>query len=158
MVEKVGVDLDDLDRELLYMMISGSSNAEMAAKTKKPLSTIQRRTRRILEKKLLLTNPRINYKKFGFKNGLLHVYVKNGDAAEIARIIWKLDGIILRVSLHIGNSDIIVEYACKDSEDLVNLITQIKKMDGIDRIVWSEEVLEIDGEPARSIIPKIQAD
>jgi len=152
------INLDELDKQIIHLMLSGHSNVEMAAKTKKPLSTIQRRSRKIIEKELLLTNPRVNYKKFGYKNGLLHVYLKDGDASQIAQAIWELDGIILKVSVHIGNSDIIVEYACKDTQDLMNLISQIKKIGGIEKVVWSEEVFEIRTEKARAVIPRVPSD
>jgi hypothetical protein len=44
------------------------------------------------------------------------------------------------VSIHIGNSDIIAPYACKGTVELFDLLAKIKAVQGVNRIVWSEEV------------------
>ena len=44
------------------------------------------------------------------------------------------------VSLHAGNSDIIGFFLYKNTEQVLRLIDEVKKLEGIDNVVWSEEV------------------
>jgi hypothetical protein len=83
-----------------------------------------------------------NYKKYGFKIGLLHIYLENGDTDSIEEKIVKINGISC-VSIHIGNSDIVARYACRNSQELLALIAEIKKIHGVLRIVRSEQVREL---------------
>lgn len=55
--------------------------------------------------------------------------------------VSKLKGVVL-LEVHIGNSDIIAGVIYKEGKDLLNLISSIKKMAGVERIVWSERILE----------------
>ena len=75
------------------------------------------------------------------KTGLLHIYLKNGNIEEMAKLIYELDG-ITSVEIHIGNSDILGNVIYNDSTELLNLITKIKSTNGVDRIVWSERVYQ----------------
>jgi hypothetical protein len=42
--------------------------------------------------------------------------------------------------IHIGNSDVVGEFVYEDSEQLVDLISKVKELENIERVVWSEEV------------------
>lgn len=57
-----------------------------------------------------------------------------------------MDG-VLSASVHVGNSDIVSEFVYEDSEQLVDTISKIKHMDGVDRVLWSEEVYEVPVDP-----------
>ena len=58
----------------------------------------------------------------------------------------------MSVSIHIGNSDIVAEYACRDSTGLMGLLAQIKGVPTVGRIVWSEEVSVMEREKKTPII------
>jgi len=122
-------------------MILNKTNKQISSQLNLPLSTIQRRTRILLTSGLVKSQVQINYHKFGFKTGLLHVYLKDGNIEEMAKMIYELDG-ITSVEIHIGNSDILGNVIYKDSNELLNLITTIKSKNGVERIVWSERVYE----------------
>ena len=117
--------IDSLDAKILELMVFGSSNQEIAEKLRRPLSTVQRRTRDLHQSGIIQTRYEIDYKKFGYKMGLIHIYLKNGDSAIVAEKVGRLDG-ILDVSVHIGNSDLIAKYACKNTETLLTLLAGIK--------------------------------
>ncbi|MEO9295689.1 MAG: Lrp/AsnC family transcriptional regulator [Nitrososphaera sp.] len=134
--------MDDLDLELIPLLMAGLDSKEIAKKMQKPLSTIQRRKRVLFERGLLELRVIPNYKKLGFKRGLLHVYVSNGDAQLIGEKLVGLKGII-SASLHIGNSDIVGEFVYRDSSEILSLISDVKSIEGVEHTVWSEEVLEI---------------
>ena len=56
-----------------------------------------------------------------------------------AQRISAMEG-ITSVSIHIGNSDIVGDFVYQDSEQIVDILSTIKKLDGVDKAVWSEEV------------------
>jgi Lrp/AsnC family transcriptional regulator, regulator for asnA, asnC and gidA len=145
--------LDELDTKLLELLVAGRSNHEIAKLTKSPLSTIQRRTRRLFESGLVKIKYEIDFKKFGYKIGLLHVYMSNGNSREVAEKIAQTKG-ILSVALHIGNSDIIAEYAVKTSGILLELMAKIKALPHVNKIVWSEEVTSIETPPKPLILDR----
>ena len=83
----------------------------------------------------------INYEKFGFKTGLLHIYLKDGNIDKIAKRIQELHG-ITSIEVHIGNSDILGHVVYKDGKKLLDLVSIIKNIEGVDRIVWSERIYQ----------------
>jgi hypothetical protein len=127
---------------MLNLMIAGTTNQQMAALLQTPLSTIQRRSRILEHNKDVITTHTFNYKKYGYKIGLLHIYLRNGNSEMIAEKILKITSISC-VSIHIGNSDIVAKYACKNAQEMLELLSAIKKVDGVDRTVWSEQVKEL---------------
>lgn len=67
------------------------------------------------------------------------MYLDDGHIEELAKKIHNLDH-IMSVEIHIGNSDILGQVVYKEGIELLNLISAIKKMEGVDRIVWSERI------------------
>jgi hypothetical protein len=53
-----------------------------------------------------------------------------------------MDG-ILSVTIHVGNSDIVSEFVYDNSEELVDIVAAIKQIEGVERVVWSEEVFKL---------------
>ena len=133
---------DSLDMKIMSLMLSGLANKQIATKLKVPLSTIQRRTRKLVQKGIVTVKAEVNLEMMGFKRGLIHVYISNGNIDQIARRISTLDP-IESVEIHIGNSDMIGNVIYNDSKQLLQTISDIKKVEGVDKIVWSEEVYNI---------------
>jgi len=86
----------------------------------------------------------LDYKKFGYKVGLLHIYLIDGETRLIAEKIAEMPD-VKDVSIHIGNSDISANYACKGTVELLDLLAKIKAVQRVNRIVWSEEVYLLPG-------------
>jgi nitrate reductase NapAB chaperone NapD len=84
----------------------------------------------------------LNLPMMGYKKGVIHVYIGNGDIEQIARRISTLDS-VESVEIHIGNSDMISNIIYNDSKQLLQTISNIKKIEGVENIVWSEEVYNI---------------
>jgi DNA-binding Lrp family transcriptional regulator len=143
--------LDELDNKLLELMLAGFSNNEMAAKTAKPLSTIQRRSRELVESGIISRKFELNHAILDYRVFHLHVYVNGADAGEIAKRVRDADG-AQSVSVHIGNSDIVAKYVCKSSHDLMEIIGDVKKIDGVIRVEWSEEIYSLPPPPSSSIM------
>jgi Lrp/AsnC family transcriptional regulator, regulator for asnA, asnC and gidA len=58
---------------------------------------------------------------------------------------------ILSVSVHIGNSDLVVLFVFRDSKDLIETMGEIKEVEGVDKVFWSEEVYFISPPPQKNI-------
>ncbi len=125
-------------------MTLGFENKAIANELKIPLSTMQRRTRLLLRSGYVSHIFQLNYKKLGLKKGLLHVYLRTGNMKKIADDLLSSDG-IMSVGVHVGNSDIVAEFVHEDTEQLVDLISYVKEMDEVERVLWSEEVYLLAG-------------
>jgi hypothetical protein len=47
---------------------------------------------------------------------------------------------ILSVAVHIGNSDLVALFIYKDTGQLLRTINEAKKIKGVERVLWSEEI------------------
>ena len=54
---------------------------------------------------------------------------------------------MLSSSVHVGNSDIVAEFVYEDSEQLLDTIVKIKRLESVERVLWSEEVFTIAVDP-----------
>ena len=136
--------IDNIDIKIIKLLIKGiDDNKEISFELKIPLSTIQRRTKRIMDKDLVIHTTILNRAKFGYRTGLIHIYISDRNIHQIAKEILNLDG-ITSVEIHIGNSDILADFAYKESRELFNVINKIKQMNGIDRVIWSERIERLE--------------
>jgi DNA-binding Lrp family transcriptional regulator len=136
------IDLSDIDEKnlrIISSLISGNNNQQISSELQIPLSTVQRRTRIIIQSGLLHHNFIPDYRRLGLKKGIIHIYLKDGDMKSIAEKISNMEG-ITSVSIHIGNSDIVADFVYRDSEQIIEIVSSIKRLDGVDKAVWSEEV------------------
>jgi len=134
--------IDKLDLRLISLLTVGHTNKQISTELKIPLSTIQRRTRHLIIKGLVTLNAVPNYKQLGLKKGLIHIYLSDGNMKSIADKVSKMEG-ITSASVHIGNSDVVGEFVYKDSDQLLDIKSQIHKLQGVREIVWSEEILAL---------------
>jgi DNA-binding Lrp family transcriptional regulator len=134
-------NIDEIDLKVIDLMTLRKANKEISQALKIPLSTIQRRVRNLIEAGFVNFNAEINYEKFGFKTGLVHVYLKNGNIDETAKKIKELKH-ITSIEIHIGNSDVLGHVVYKGGKELLNLIASIKSMEAVDKVVWSERVYQ----------------
>jgi Lrp/AsnC family transcriptional regulator, regulator for asnA, asnC and gidA len=136
---KLDKRLDEIDIKIIDLMVLNKTNKEISKELRIPLSTVQRRVRNLVTTGYVLSNIDVNYQKFGFKTGLVHVYLSNGDIEETTRKIQSLHQITY-VEIHVGNSDILGNVIYKEGKELLNLISTIKDMAGVERVLWSERV------------------
>ena len=136
------IQLDKTDFRIVSLLVLGYDNKKISSTLKIPLSTIQRRTRLILQSGIVTLEYQPDFKLLGMKKGLLHTYLEDGQLRKTGEKISKMDG-ILSVTIHVGNSDVVSEFVYDNSEELVDIIAAIKQIEGVDRVVWSEEVFKI---------------
>jgi DNA-binding Lrp family transcriptional regulator len=131
--------VDEKDIKIISALTSGASSQQISSELQIPLSTVQRRTRIILQSGLLQQNYKPDYRRLGLKKGMIHVYLRDGDMKSTAEKISNMEG-VTSVSIHIGNSDIVADFVYRDSEQIIEIVSSIKRLDGVDKAVWSEEV------------------
>jgi DNA-binding Lrp family transcriptional regulator len=134
--------MDNTDYRIISLLVLTYDNKKIASTLKMPLSTIQRRTRRILHSGIVNVDYQPNFKILGIKKGLLHTYLRDGQLKKTAEMISNMEG-VLSVTIHVGNSDVVAEFVYDNSEDLVDIIAAIKQIQGVDRVQWSEEVFRL---------------
>jgi Lrp/AsnC family transcriptional regulator, regulator for asnA, asnC and gidA len=147
-VKQINKKNDSIDIKIIELMVSGRNNKQISSQLSMPLSTIQRRVRALLVSGIITPRVQLNYEKLGFKTGLLHIYLQNGNIDQIAEKVYEIDG-ITSFEIHIGNSDILANVAYKVGKELLNIIAAIKKLEGVERIVWSERIYQSSSKEIR---------
>jgi DNA-binding Lrp family transcriptional regulator len=137
--ENESFKIDEKDIKIISSLLSGYDNQQISSEFKIPLSTIQRRARIILQSGLLKHYFRPDYRRLGLKKGMIHVYLRDGDMKFTAEKISGMEG-VTSVSIHIGNSDIVADFVYRDSEQIIDIVSSIKRLAGVENTVWSEEV------------------
>src|SRR5215212_7735887 len=89
------VNIDIIDKKIIELLIANHDNSFISQKLEIPLSTIQRRTRKLFEKEIISTKIELNYEKLGYKRGLLHIYLKRGQLDKIGKIVVEKRGMYL---------------------------------------------------------------
>ena len=130
---------DELDMEIVALLVSGKDNKQIANEVKVPLSTIQRRTRRLFEKNIVKSRIEPNYSQFGYNKGVVHLYINNVDTMAVSQKLAEIQGVV-SVSIYIGNSDIVGDIVYRNSMEVLDLIAKCKRIEGVIKVVWSEEV------------------
>jgi len=139
--------IDGLDQKLIELLLKGYTNKKIALEAKSPLSTIQRRIRRIFEDQYLHKKNELNYKKLGLRKGYLLISLKGDYAALVAQKVSTIKGITC-VSLVTGNIDIMSTCLFRETSDLFKIIESIKTIERVDKVSWAEEV---HGIPSKEI-------
>jgi DNA-binding Lrp family transcriptional regulator len=106
---------------------------------RKPLSTIQRRSSRLLEKGFVKPAMHLNYKKFGLRRGLLQFTCKGTNLREAAEKIGKIKG-VEAVGGYLGSVEIIANVVYADSAEVIEIIAEAQKLGIIYDVKWSEEI------------------
>jgi DNA-binding Lrp family transcriptional regulator len=139
---KDSIRLDELDMRIIALLVAGKDNKQIADEVEVPLSTIQRRTRRLFEKNTVKNRVEPNYKQLGYSKGVIHLYINNVDAIAVSQKLADIPGVV-SVSIHIGNSDIVGDIVYKNSMEVLDLIAKCKRIEGVTKVIWSEEVYSL---------------
>src|SRR5918911_4610661 len=142
--------IDDLDQKLLELLRKGYENKKIAIEVKTPLSTIQRRIRNIFQNQYVSRKNELNHKKLGLRKGYLQISLKGDKSYEVAQKLAGIRGVI-GVSELTGHFDILCTCIFKNTEELFSLIENIKTIERIDKVTWSEEVHSVSIEVGEKI-------
>jgi len=134
--------IDGLDQKLIELLLKGYSNKNIALEARSPLSTIQRRIKRIFEDQYIHKKNELNHKKLGLRKGYLLISLKGDYADLVAQKVSTIKGITC-VSLVTGNIDIMSTCLFRETTDLFKIIESIKTIERVDKVLWAEEVHDI---------------
>ena len=152
--------LSDIDKLILNEILSpieSKTSTSMSKKLEIPLTTIQRRRKR-LEKEFLENDYTLLLEKFGWRRVDFFISTTDGKTDALANNLLSMSH-VTAVGKSIGEHtiDLRVESIVKDNVRLLDLLEEIKGMDGVNDVVWSEIVSVIGRKISipSSIIDKI---
>jgi DNA-binding Lrp family transcriptional regulator len=134
--------IDEIDQKLLELLLKGYTNKRIALEAKSPLSTIQRRIRKIFENEYIYKKTELNHKRLGLRKGYLLISLKGDYSSLIAQKVSLIKGITC-VSLVTGSIDILCTCLFKETSDLFKMIESVKTIERVDKVSWAEEVHNI---------------
>lgn len=135
--------LSDVDKKMLQTLLASSGRVSSLALSRKleiPLTTIQRRRKR-LESEFLEVAYSLKLDKLGWRNADLLISTSKGVASAIGKELLTHNS-ITRVCRSIGEHtiDLHAEIVFKNNSELLNVIEWIKSLDGVKDVVWTEPV------------------
>ena len=146
---------DSIDINIIRELLAKADikSANIASKYKVPISTIQRRRKRlvdsILEKKYL-----IDVTKRDLRTGIILANVKRGKAKEVAKMILerhKSNAISSSTRINDQNN-VITEIIYNTSSELYNILENVKKIPYVSSATWSELVEVVGNNDAPIIV------
>jgi DNA-binding Lrp family transcriptional regulator len=150
----------ETDKKILKVLLEPKrkvSNRELEQRLRLPRSTIQRR-RRYLEEKYLDHPYMLNVANLGFRRVDLMIFTGGGATTAIARDLLRRDEVV-RVGRSIGEHtiDLRAEAIVKDNSELLGLLEDVKGMENVKDVVWSEivEFIGTKSSVPSSIIDKL---
>jgi DNA-binding Lrp family transcriptional regulator len=160
-IDKPDIGLSQLDRKILKILLAPNghltSTKSISTKLGIPVTTIRRRRRR-LESKFLKMQYVLDIEKFGWRRIDFFISIRNGLVNDVAKKLMDLNDVTY-VGKSIGEHtiDLRVESIVKDNVVLLDLLEQIKGMEGVRDAVWSEIVNVVGSKISipNSIIDKI---
>ncbi|MFI5424556.1 MAG: winged helix-turn-helix transcriptional regulator [Nitrososphaerales archaeon] len=132
-----------IDKMILKEILSPNENKSSTSMCKKlgiPLTTIQRRRKR-LEKEFLDNEYTLLLEKFGWRRVDFFISTTDGKTDALANDLLSLNQ-VTAVGKSIGEHtiDLRVETIVENNYELLDILEKLKAMDGIRDVVWSEIV------------------
>ena len=135
--------LSQSDKRLLRLLLDSEGHIpthELSQQLGIPLSTVQRRRKR-LEETYLIKHYSIDPMKFGYRRIDLLIYTTGGETMGIGKELLKREEVTFAART-IGEHtiDLRVEVFVKDNGVLLNLLEDVKAMKGVRDVIWTEVV------------------
>ena len=136
--------LTNADKTILHHLFSSQghvSSLKLSRELNIPLSTIQRRRKR-LQDSLIETRYSLKIEKLGWRNATLLISTASGKIETIGQEILDMSDLVSSVTRAMGAStfDLRVEVIFKTNTDLMMLIDRIKSTEGVSGLIWSESL------------------
>jgi DNA-binding Lrp family transcriptional regulator len=135
--------LSDLDRKMLRLLLDSEGSIpthELSLKLDMPISTVQRRRKR-LEDEYLIKHYSLDPMKFGYRLIDLLIYTEGGETMNIGKKLLEREEVTYAART-IGEHtiDLRVEVFVKDNGVLLDLLESVKAMKGVRDVVWTEVI------------------
>ena len=138
-----GLYFTEVDKKVLRSLLDSSgrvSSLSLSRKLEIPLTTVQRRRKR-LESEFLEVSYSLRLDKLGWRRAELLISTQKGMTASVGRELLAHNS-VTRVSRAIGEHtiDLHVESVFKNNTELLNVIEWVKSLEGVREVVWTEPV------------------
>ncbi len=135
--------LSNLDRKMLRLLLDSEGTIpthEISEQLEVPLSTVQRRRKR-LEEEYLIKHYSLDPMKFGYRRIDLLIYTEGGETMNIGNELLKREEVTYAART-IGEHtiDLRIEVFVKDNNVLLDLLENVKAMKGVRDVVWTEVI------------------
>lgn len=139
-------ELSGIDKSMLRLLLDSEGHIpthEISLQLGIPLSTVQRRRKR-LEKEYLIKTYSLDPLKFGYRRIDLLIYTEGGETMNIGKELMKR-GEVMSAFRTIGEHtiDLRVEVLVKDNGVLLDILEQVKAMKGVRDVIWTEVIATI---------------
>jgi len=119
------------------LLLKGYTNKRISIEAESPLSTIQRRIRKIVGNEYVHRKTESNHKKIGLRKGYLLISLK-GDHSKLVAGYIKNNRNYLCI---VGSIDILCACLFRETSDLFKITETIKTIENVDKVSWAEELL-----------------
>ena len=68
----LSIELDQINSDIIGLLTQNYNSSQISTALKIPLSTIQRRVKKLFENNFITSKVHLNYNKLGYKQGLFH--------------------------------------------------------------------------------------
>lgn len=138
--------IDKLDMQIISSMVeSGANNTSIAKSVNRPLSTVQRRTRKLIASGFMTEKVEPNINAFGLRRALIVISLDGTKPEDVCNKLLEIDGII-QANAYVGSLDVLATAIFEDNRKVLEFISHAKRIDGVRSVTWSEEVYSV---PAR---------
>jgi DNA-binding Lrp family transcriptional regulator len=137
--------LDDLDLGIINALLSSpdASSSALAAKFKKPLSTIQRRLTR-LERTILKKDYRINSNHAKWRSGEFFITVGKGRTQLVARQIFDKYPYLTMVTTTVNSvGNLVAHIYFRDSSEMFTILEDLKRIPDVTNVEYAEHIEKI---------------
>jgi DNA-binding Lrp family transcriptional regulator len=136
--------MDTLNKNIAKELVENPelTSREIAKNVGSPLSTVQRR-RKDLEKLVLSRAYNVDMNLFGWRIADLLIEIKQGEPHLVANnVIEQIGKNFMSGSLRIGSPQIsmVIQICYKSSNEILRILQDIKAIERIGRVEWSEIV------------------
>jgi len=136
-------ELSDIDRKMLRLLLDSQGNVsshDISFQLEIPLSTVQRR-RKKLEDTYLIKTYSLDPMKFGYRRIDLLIYTEGGETMNVGKQLLEREEVTYAART-IGEHtiDLRVEVFVKDNGVLLDLLEHVKAMKGVRDVVWTEVI------------------
>src|ERR687888_1375044 len=158
------ITYDSIDKAIIIELVKDANikNIDLSKRLKIPLSTLQRRTRQLLQSSptsVLKKRFHIDTRQLGLRRGDIIIGVTKGKTKQVLEKVLQSyrDTNILSISTRVNDRhNIVVDIVYNDSDELFKILESINSLPNVTHAEWSELVEDMENTNSiESIVGKL---